>query len=154
MKLSELKAFLSRVDQVQFSFANGQHVPVHAHVTEVGQIVKDFIDCGGQVHHVRKISFQLWVADDVEHRLSPARFLSILHQSERTIGLPDVDIEVEYQGDATLGKFSLDVAQDTLLLLPMYTNCLAQDFCGIPQKPEAQPQAVSAPVCAPGKGCC
>jgi hypothetical protein len=46
MKLSEFKKQLSTVTDLNFVLPNGV-VPQHFHVTEVGQITKNFIDCGG-----------------------------------------------------------------------------------------------------------
>lgn len=51
MKLSEIKIILSKVEAVNFYTENGEMVPEHFHVTEVGIITKDFIDCGGKVRH-------------------------------------------------------------------------------------------------------
>ncbi len=36
---------------------NGAYVPPHFHLTEVGTMVKKFIDCGGTVREEAKISF-------------------------------------------------------------------------------------------------
>ncbi|MGA8855051.1 MAG: DUF6428 family protein, partial [Christiangramia sp.] len=47
MKLSEFKNQLSRLKEIAFQLPNGQLVPEHFHVTEVGKITKHFIDCGG-----------------------------------------------------------------------------------------------------------
>jgi hypothetical protein len=40
-------------------------VPEHFHVTEVGVVTKDFIDCGGTVRHEKVANFQLWDANDL-----------------------------------------------------------------------------------------
>ena len=47
MKLSEIKSVLENLETISFELPNGELVPNHFHVTEVGQITKDFIDCGG-----------------------------------------------------------------------------------------------------------
>jgi len=49
MKLSQVKNILKTVDAVNFILADGTAVPEHFHVTEVGLITKNFIDCGGTV---------------------------------------------------------------------------------------------------------
>ena len=46
MKLSEIKEILPALENVEFQLENGTFVPEHFHVTEVGQIIKNFIDCG------------------------------------------------------------------------------------------------------------
>ncbi len=45
MKLSEIKEILPALENVEFQLENGTFVPEHFHVTEVGQIIKNFIDC-------------------------------------------------------------------------------------------------------------
>lgn len=51
MKLSEFKKQLSTVTELNFVLPNGTIVPQHFHVTEVGQVTKNFIDCGGTVRN-------------------------------------------------------------------------------------------------------
>ena len=59
MKLSKIKEILPQLGNVQFQLENGNFVPEHFHVTEVGIITKDFIDCGGKIRHEKTINFQL-----------------------------------------------------------------------------------------------
>jgi len=107
MKLSEIKKQLSQLDQIAFKLPNGELVPNHFHVTEVGKITKHFIDCGGTVRNETVVNFQLWNANDYDHRLHPEKLLNIIELSEKTLGIEDLDIEVEYQAE-TIGKFGLD----------------------------------------------
>lgn len=74
MKLSEIKTILATAQAVNFRLENGESVPEHFHVTEVGIITKDFIDCGGKVRHEKVANFQLWDADDYAHRLKAANY--------------------------------------------------------------------------------
>lgn len=39
-------------------------VPAHFHITEIGRIQKDFIDCGGTVRSAVTCLLQVWVAHD------------------------------------------------------------------------------------------
>lgn len=64
MKLSEIKKHLQTVLAVNFSLPDGSFVPEYFHVTEVGLITRDFIDCGGTVRKEVVINFQLWNAND------------------------------------------------------------------------------------------
>jgi hypothetical protein len=59
MKLSEIKNHLSTLKNIAFKLPNGTLVQPHFHVTEVGRITKDFIDCGGKVRSERVVNFQL-----------------------------------------------------------------------------------------------
>ena len=57
MKLSEIKRELSALENVVFILPNGNYVPEHFHVTEVGLITKHFIDCGGKVRKETVVNF-------------------------------------------------------------------------------------------------
>lgn len=155
MKLSEIKNHLSQAEGVNFQLENGTMVPENFHVTEVGIITKDFIDCGGTVRHEKVANFQLWDANDYEHRLKPNKLLSIIALSEKVLGMEDLEIEVEYQAE-TIGKYDLDYDGKNFLLLSKKTACLAIDKCGVPvakQKVNLV-NLSSGSNCTPGGGCC
>jgi len=149
MKLSEIKTQLSQLNTIAFQLPNGNLVPKHFHVTEVGKISKHFIDCGGTVRNEKVINFQLWEADDYNHRLHPEKLVKIIELSEKVLGLEDLEIEVEYQAE-TIGKFGLDFDGVNFLLTTKQTDCLARETCGIPE--ETQKEETNC--CAPGSGCC
>jgi hypothetical protein len=160
MKLSDVKNVLQNLNEVTFKLPNGVLVPAHFHVTEVGVITKQFIDCGGTVRNEQVINFQLWEANDFDHRLAPQKLANIIDLSERVLRLPDAEVEVEYQAD-TIGKYGLyfNAATSCFELTTKTTNCLAQDKCGIP--PEklkvnlgSLTPADSNACCTPGSGCC
>src|SRR6478735_11198826 len=133
MKLSEVKRILSNAESVSFKLENGTMVPENFHVTEVGVVSKHFIDCGGTVRNEKVANFQLWDANDFEHRLKPQKLLNIIGLSEKIVGIGDLEAEVEYQ-NGTIGKFGLEVAGDHFVLTNKHTACLAQDQCGIQAK--------------------
>ncbi|MBE8712650.1 DUF6428 family protein [Sphingobacterium hungaricum] len=157
MKLSEIKEILPALENVEFQLENGAFVPEHFHVTEVGQIIKNFIDCGGVFRTEKTVNFQLWNADDYEHRLKPGKLLSIIKLSEEKLGIEDAEIEVEYQSD-TIGKYDLDFNGNTFVLKNKTTACLAQDACGIPteklNKSLSELTANQSNCCTPNSGCC
>lgn len=156
MKLSEIKEILTNAESVNFQLENGSTVPEHFHVTEVGIITKDFIDCGGKVRHEKVANFQLWNADDREHRLKARKLLNIIALSEKVLGVEDLEIEVEYQSD-TIGKYDLGFNGINFLLLAKQTNCLAKEACGISEKTEKDSMVNlvgAATCCTPGGGCC
>jgi hypothetical protein len=156
MKLSEIKAILGNVDAVNFQLENGMSVPEHFHVTEVGMMTKHFIDCGGTVRSEKKVNFQLWDANDFEHRLKPQKLLNIIGLSEKVLGIEDLEIEVEYQSDS-ISKYGLDFNGKDFVLTSTQTACLAMDMCGIPadkQKVNLVELKKEAACCTPGGGCC
>lgn len=156
MELSEIKLALSQVDQVIFTQPDGNRVPAHFHVTEVGIVTKHFIDCGGTERKESVVNFQLFTATDYDHRLSAQKLRSIIELSEEKLGIENLPIEVEYQGD-TIGKYGLEFDNGVFMLTSTQTDCLAKDKCGIPeQKPRVRLSAISAKerTCTPGSGCC
>lgn len=154
MILSEFKNQLEKLDEIAFELPNGNLVPEHFHVTEVGKIAKEFIDCGGTLRKEQKISFQLWEENDYNHRLHPEKLLSIIKLATDKLSLPDVDIEVEYQGDS-INKFQLDYNGGNFKLLNTKTDCLAKENCGIPvEKPKLKLSEIQNSSCDPNSGCC
>lgn len=157
MKLSEIKEILTTVEAVNFQLPNGNFVPEHFHVTEVGLITKNFIDCGGVVRNETVVNFQLWDANDFEHRLKPKKLIHIIELSEKVLGIKDFEIEVEYQ-DTTIGKYDLAFNGKDFLLLNKMTACLAQEQCGIPTEKTklnlTQLSPDSGNSCTPGGSCC
>lgn len=156
MKLSEIKSILSTIEDITFVLENGAAVPEHFHVTEVGLITKKFIDCGGTIRNEKVINFQLWNANDFDHRLQPKKLLDIIELSEKALEIGDYEIEVEYQSE-TIGKYDLDFNGNTFLLLNKKTACLAEDQCGIPAaKPKLKLSEIQSQnnCCTPGAGCC
>ncbi|MBL4710201.1 MAG: hypothetical protein JKY48_17355 [Flavobacteriales bacterium] len=155
MKLSEIKEKLKELQNISFQLPNGEMVASHFHVTEVGRVSKHFIDCGGTVRKEEVANFQLWNSNDYDHRLHPQKLLDIIELSEKVLGLEDLEIEVEYQGD-TIGKFGLGFDGHSFTLQTKQTDCLAKDNCGIPaEKPKIKLAEIeSQNTCTPGSGCC
>ena len=157
MKLSEIKNHLATMEALDFILPNGTLVPQNFHVTEVGLITKNFIDCGGTVRKETVVNFQLWEdANDEDHRLKPGKLLKIIALSEKVLGIGDFEIEVEYQ-ENTIGKYNLDYNGESFLLLNKQTACLASDQCGVPsekRKVSLSGIATETNACTPGGGCC
>ncbi|HKJ47814.1 MAG TPA: DUF6428 family protein [Christiangramia sp.] len=154
MKLSEFTNQLSRLSKIAFKIPDGALVPEHFHVTEVGKISKHFIDCGGTLRDEEKVSFQLWEENDYNHRLHPDKLVKIIELAKNKLGLPDVEIEVEYQGES-INKFALDFDGKNFLLVNTQTTCLAKEKCGIPeQKPKVKLSELQNSCCTPESGCC
>ncbi len=155
MTISEIKSHLSKSDTIAFELPDGQLVPSHFHVTEVGVVSKDFIDCGGKRRQETVANFQLWEADDYDHRLHPEKLVNIIELSQKVLEMGDLPIEVEYQG-VTIGKFGLEHNGKHFVLTTKQTACLAQDACGIPvAKPKINlVDLTSNNACTPGGNCC
>jgi hypothetical protein len=158
MKLSEIKSELKKLATIAFQLPNGDLVPGHFHVTEVGKITKIFIDCGGTIRTEEVANFQLWEANDYDHRLHPEKLIQIIELSEQKLQITDLEIEVEYQMKETIGKFKLDFDGTNFQLKSKVTDCLAKDNCSIPLEKlkvkigEWKPK--ESTCCAPASGCC
>ncbi|MFT5512450.1 MAG: hypothetical protein ACI8SE_000848 [Bacteroidia bacterium] len=157
MKLSEVKSTLQNIGEVRFKLPDGSFVPQHFHVTEIGAISKNFIDCGGKVRKDDVVNFQLWEANDFDHRIAPSKFTDIIQLSENILKLHDAEVEVEYQSE-TIGKYGLTFDGENFVLTNTHTDCLAKDNCGIPSTKIKRNLATvgqeSGSCCTPGGGCC
>jgi hypothetical protein len=137
MNISEFKNALTAAGdaRVEFVLPDGAKIPSHYHVTEVGFVSKDFFDCGGVRRVDQYCVLQLWVAGDVEHGLTASKVSTVLNYTDSVIQSRDVPVMVEYQRESitryavssanrVFGKMSID-------LVPVFTECLAPDRCGI-----------------------
>ena len=158
MKIKDIQQALMGMDAVNFQLPDKSFVPAHFHVTEVGMITKKFIDCGGTVREENVVNFQLWEANDFDHRLTPIKLIDIIALAERIFQIdPELEVEVEYQGD-TIGKFGLEYNGTSFQLTSKLTACLAEDACGIPKEKLkvklGELGKSSDSSCKPGGGCC
>ena len=153
MKLSTFKKTLSELDTLKFQLPDGHFVPAHFHITEVGNLTRNYIDCGGIVRQENKLSIQLWVASDNDHRLKPDKVLDILKIAEKQFELSNIDVEVEYQ-QSTIGRFKLAFDGSVYQLINTHTTCLAQDKCSISQEKPRVRLTSKGLSCNPESNCC
>jgi hypothetical protein len=136
---------------------DGSAVPAHFHVTEVGRVRKDFIDCGGTVRSWERCVLQVWVADDRDHRVSAGKLAKIIRLAAPILGdHADAEVEVEYDVGVITQFPVLAVGRTTgagivLRLGGKHTACLAPDRCGVADSACAAPgccapAAESSPV--------
>jgi hypothetical protein len=128
---------------------DGEFVPAHFHVTEVGRVQKDFIDCGGTVRSAVACVLQTWVADDTGHRLDAGKLARIVRLAAPVLKGTDLPVEVEYDS-GVVSQFPLTAAEVTpsgvlFHLGSKHTACLAPDRCGV--TPLAATDEGSAPGC-------
>gem|GEM_PF-25499 len=151
MKLSDLRAVLEKHPDTfpRFVLPNGDHIPPHAHVTEVGHVARNFIDCGGVTGMSETVLLQTHVGQDTDHRLKSDRFAKILQLGERVLPHDQLEVEVEYDccvvahypvWEAKLAGQHLEV-----VLGNRHTQCLAQE------RARTQPEAS---CCGTAATCC
>lgn len=132
---------------------SGQRLPPHFHITEVGNVQKRFIDCGGTFRQESTCVLQTLVAGDIDHRLKTGKLSQILTASSALSIAGNVPVELEIQG-STIELYSVancERENDFLLiqLQAKSTACLAEDKCGIGS---ALPQIGDG--CCGSTGCC
>jgi hypothetical protein len=157
MKLSQFKKNIDSIQEFAIQLPNGTFVPPHFHITEMGLLTKNFIDCGNVLREEKAITFQVWFAADLDHRITTDKVYKIIHASEKLFENADLEIEVEYQDVQTIGKFGLDFKNGLFKLIAKQTTCLAQDHCGIPadrMKPTVGQWKSKSEGCSPDSGCC
>ena len=124
-------------------------VPAHFHITEVGKVRKDFIDCGGTVRSTAACVLQVWVAQDKDHRLDTTKLAQIVRLAGPLLGSQELPVEIEYEG-TSVSQYPVAATEVTpsgvlFHLGTKHTACLAQDRCGV--------GAATAAGCA-APGCC
>ena len=122
-------------ERMHFMLPDKSFVPAHFHITEVGRVQKDFIDCGGTVRSATTCLLQVWVAHDVDHRLETTKLAKIMEIAQPLLGSDQLPVEIEYEGEA-ISQYPLGGAESTPAGLLFYlgskhTACLAPEKCGV-----------------------
>lgn len=156
MKRSEFIKQLEQLEgSIKLSTPNNGVVPPHFHITEAGLMTKHFIDCGGTIREEKCLLLQVWVANDVDHRLSPSKLKGIIEKSAPLTGHEDLEVQIEYQTE-TVGRYDIQASIDGFQLQIIKSDCLAKELCGIPKaKPKIRlSELASKSCCSPEAGCC
>lgn len=152
MNTTELTALLAAFGDkpVSFVLPDGGRIPAHAHITEVGRIDREFLDCGGVLRRTSFCCLQAWVADDTDHRLAAGKLVTIIGRALEPLGLAALPMEVEYE-DGLISQFPVvSVSAGDAVVLHLgtkHTDCLAKEVC-LPAPGAAES------CCPPGSGCC
>jgi len=135
--LKALKDILLEKEYVhmQIMLPDGSFVPPHFHVTEIGKVKKDFVDCGGTLREVTSCLLQILVADDVDHRLTSTKLKTIFDHANKLFCSEDIFVEMEYEQEF-ISQFpiaEIEITPSGLLYVlgKKHTACLAPDKCGI-----------------------
>jgi hypothetical protein len=137
MTLEEFFAVLSANPTVAVHVMLPDHtsVPGHFHVTEVGRVQKDFVDCGGTVRSSTSCVLQVWVAKDVVHRLDTSKLAKIIQKGMELFKTTAIPLEVEYD-NGVISQYPVQAVEASpsgivLHLGTKHTACLAPDRCGV-----------------------
>ncbi len=131
---------------LSFMLPDGGFIPAHFHVTEVGHVQKNFVDCGGTRRSTESCLLQTWVADDEAHRLTAGKLSIIFTHSHDVLPHEELPVEIEYE-DCVISQFpvlsaSVDGGQLIFHLGLKHTDCLAKELC-LP----------GGDCCSPSSGC-
>src|SRR2546428_11506073 len=98
MNVRELKTVLqaNAEKRIRFILPDGDEIPAHFHITEVGYVTKRFVDCGGVTGETQICLLQTWVGDDTKHKLMAGRLAEILELGDRVLPHDRLEVEVEY----------------------------------------------------------
>lgn len=149
LTISSLRAALAAAPDLPLTviWTDGEPIEAHFHVTEVGRVQKDFVDCGGTVRRLVTCLLQTWVGDDTDHRITGGKLLKAFDYAAPVLGGEDLPVELEYEACnvVTLRVVSATAEAERLVvqLGGKHTDCLAKDVC-LP----------AAGTCQPGSGCC
>jgi hypothetical protein len=152
MTVSELKIILEQNPDknLRFVLPNGETIPAHFHITEVGRVRKDFIDCGGTQRSTESCVLQAWIAaNDEDHSLEAGKLAKILGLAGKVV--PDFEMPVEVEFEAPyISQFPIEAAdaEDDAVVFTLttkHTDCLAKEQCGLESADSC---------CSPKSGCC
>src|SRR5213595_2625351 len=133
----------------RFVLPSGGYIPAHAHVTEVGYVVRNFIDCGGVIGKEEKVLLQTHVGDDDDHRLRADRFSKILQLGMRVLPSADLDVDVEYDccvvAQYPIAEATPDGEHLNLILQRGRTQCRTR---------ERRESETAADCCTTSAACC
>ncbi|WP_310646805.1 DUF6428 family protein [Limnohabitans sp.] len=153
---------------------NGEAVAPHFHITEVGHVIKNFMDCGGTRRSTESCLLQTWVFVDLQHRLETIKLAHVLRIAGDVLPSLDLPVEIEHEA-GVLSQYpvisgSSDGQTLTLTTGLKHTACLAMDLCCAPATdaanaiastiaasatpPSEKPNIKAGACCSPKSGCC
>ncbi len=133
--LSALKASLAAAPSLPLTviWTDGEPIEPHFHITEVGRVQKDFVDCGGTVRRLVTCLLQTWVGDDLDHRITAEKLLKAFEHAAPILGDEDLLVELEYETCNVVQLVIASVQQESdrlvLQLGSKHTDCLAKELC-------------------------
>lgn len=159
MNLAEFREALDANpdNRVRFAIDDQHAVADHFHVTEVGRVEKQFVDCGGVRRCAVTCVLQTLVAHDVDHRLTTTKLAKIVALADSLDLAGDTPVEVEHQERSVsidaISDFEVVDGAVVFRLAAKQTACLAEDACGLGLAPDGTVLNVLGDACG-GTGCC
>lgn len=135
MTVSSLRAILAATPDLPIVviWPDGEPIEANFHVTEVGRVQRDFVDCGGTVRQIATCLLQSWVGDDVDHRIIGGKLLKAFAHAEPILRGEDLPVEFEYDAcNVVQLKVLSAVVESSRLVIRLgqkQTDCLAKELC-------------------------
>ena len=135
LNVSSLRRALASASDLPITviWPDGEPIESHFHVTEVGRVQRDFVDCGGTVRQVVTCLLQTWVGDDLDHRITGGNLLKAFLHADPILRGEDLPVELEYEARnvVQLKVLSADVEGKQLVIRlgKKHTDCLARELC-------------------------
>jgi len=135
LTLAQLKAALAIAPQLPLTilWTDGEPIEAHFHITEIGRVQKDFVDCGGTVRQRVTCLLQTWVGNDTDHRITAEKLLKAFAHSEQIFRGEDLPVELEYEACNVVQLIVASLQQEpdrfVIQLTQKHTDCLAKELC-------------------------
>lgn len=150
MTVAALRSALAAAPDLPLAvlWPDGDPIEAHFHITEVGRVQKDFVDCGGTVRRTVSCLLQTWVGEDTDHRITAGKLLKAFDFAAPVLGAEDLPVELEYEACNVIQFTVVAVVPGgdrlTVQLGSKHTDCLAKDVCA----------PSTSGVAGAGTGCC
>ena len=135
LPISALKAALAAAPELPLAviWTDGEPIEAHFHVTEVGRVQRDFIDCGGTVRRLVTCLLQTWVGEDLDHRITAGKLLKAFEHASPILRDDDLPVELEYETcnvvQLTVASIRRESDHFAIQLGSKHTDCLARELC-------------------------
>ncbi|YCM44255.1 DUF6428 family protein [Verrucomicrobiaceae bacterium 227] len=118
---------------ITLALPDGTTAPAHFHITEVGQLTRSFLDCGGKKHRVETCLLQVWTAQDYNHRIQAGKLANIVTLATDLFDDSNIPVEFEHEAPVLtqmpITSFEVTNGQLVFNLTHKATDCLAKDIC-------------------------
>lgn len=135
LRVSELTAALAAAPDLPLCvlWTDGEPIEAHFHVTEVGRVQRDFVDCGGTVRQSVTCLLQTWVGEDTDHRITAGKLLKAFAHAAPVLRGEDLPVELEYETcnvvQLVVASIRREADRFVLQLGSKHTDCLAKELC-------------------------
>ncbi len=135
LRISELTAALAAAPALPLTvvWTDNEPIEAHFHVTEIGRVQRDFVDCGGTIRQTVTCLLQTWVGPDTDHRITAGKLLKAFAHAAPVLRGEDLPVELEYETcnvvQLTVAGITREADRFLIQLGAKHTDCLAKELC-------------------------